>query len=208
MARQISKKKRNDFRRKQKPLILIIAEGKNVTESQYFQSFQERYAEYNIKILIPGHITDPTNMQTAIENYWKQYDLDEGKGDIAFIVLDLDCDENKARLIEELSRKSHVAQFVVSNPCFEVWFLLHFKYTTHHYSSCSEVIQDLRVFIDDYEKSLDVSPIMKDRLAFAMKNAEKLQSYYDELGYDWPSDSCNPRTDVPIIIKEIQRKQR
>ena len=56
MARSFSRKKRNTATRRQKPLILIIAEGQNVTESQYFRHFQEQHADYNIKILIPGCI--------------------------------------------------------------------------------------------------------------------------------------------------------
>lgn len=37
MAREFRRKKRNIVTRQQKPLILLIAEGKNVTESQYFK---------------------------------------------------------------------------------------------------------------------------------------------------------------------------
>lgn len=48
MARSFSRKKRNTATRRQKPLILIIAEGQNVTESQYFRHFQEQHADYNI----------------------------------------------------------------------------------------------------------------------------------------------------------------
>lgn len=63
MARSFSRKKRNTITRRQKPLILIIAEGRNVTESQYFRHFQEQHADYNIKVLIPGHVTDPSGLQ-------------------------------------------------------------------------------------------------------------------------------------------------
>ena len=50
MARIFSKKIRK-IKRKKKPVILIIAEGKNVTESQYFTSFQKQNNGFNIQML-------------------------------------------------------------------------------------------------------------------------------------------------------------
>lgn len=43
-VRKFENKKRNSESRKQKPIILIVAEGDNVTESQYFKSFQRQKA--------------------------------------------------------------------------------------------------------------------------------------------------------------------
>ena len=178
MARSFSRKKRNTATRRQKPLILIIAEGQNVTESQYFRHFQEQHADYNIKILIPGHITDPSGMQKTILRYWDQYGMDEEKGDVAFIVLDLDCNSEKGRLIRKLEKENENARFVVSNPCFEVWFLLHFRYSTRAYYTSSEVIRDLRKYIPDYEKNTDVALLIADDIEIAMKNAEKLRKQW------------------------------
>ena len=186
MARSFSRKKRNTATRRQKPLILIIAEGQNVTESQYFRHFQEQHADYNIKILIPGHITDPSGMQKTILRYWDQYGMDEEKGDVAFIVLDLDCNSEKGRLIRKLEKENENARFVVSNPCFEVWFLLHFRYSTR-------------------EKNTDVALLITDDIEIAMKNAEKLRKHFLDIGAEWPSNACNPRTDVPVVIDAINR---
>lgn len=203
MSRTFSKKERNRVTRRQKPLILIIAEGRNVTESQYFKSFQDQHANYNIKVLIPGHITDPVGMKKTILRYWDNYEMDAEMGDAAFIVLDLDCNDEKGKLIRRLARENGNAQFVVSNPCFEVWFLLHFKYSTHSYLSSPEVVRDLRSYIPGYEKNSDVAPILKGNLEEAMKNAEMLKNHYSQFGSEWPSNECNPRTDVPVIIKTM-----
>ena len=140
MTRVFSKKIRNTVKRKQKPLILIIAEGKNVTESQYFESFQKQHSGFNIKVLTPGNITDPAGMQRKILQYWKDKGLDKKQGDTAFIVLDLDCSSEKAQRIKKLAESSTITRFIVSSPCFEVWFLLHFRYSTHAYTSSTEAI--------------------------------------------------------------------
>ena len=204
MARQFSTKSRNSKLRREKPLILIIAEGRNVTESQYFKSFQNQHAAYNIKVLLPGHITDPKGMQSTILRYWDQHEMKAEKGDKAFIVLDLDCSNDKGKLIRKLAKENGNAKFVVSNPCFEVWFLLHYRYSTRSYLSSSEAVKDLRNFIPEYEKNTDIAPMIADNLDQAMAHAERLIKHYGELGANWPSDECNPRTDVPFIIDVIR----
>jgi len=204
MARTFSKKKRNKATRPPNPLILIIAEGQNVTESQYFKSFQEQHAGFNIKVLIPGHITDPAGMQKIILRYWNQYEMDEGKGDKAYIVLDLDCNEEKGKLIRKLAKENPSAEFIVSNPCFEVWFLLHFRYSTKAYLTSAEAVRDLRTYIPQYEKNTDVAPFIADELETAIKNAGRLKNYFENLDTEWPSNECNPRTDVQVIIDVIK----
>ena len=205
MARSFSEKKRDTFVKTPKPLLLLIAEGRNVTETQYFRQFQRQHSAFNIKILTPGSATDPDKMLETLERYWKQYDMSYARGDQGFVVLDLDCNEKKARLIEKLESGSKIARFIVSNPCFEVWFVLHYRCSTHVYSDGGEVIKDLRRFIPDYQKNTDVTASLSGMLDTAMENARKLVEYCEEMGYHWPSNECNPRTDVPAIIHEIKR---
>lgn len=200
MKREFKKKKRNSANRNPKPVILIIAEGKNVTETVYFNSFQNQHSRYSIRILSVGHETDPQNMLMRIEDFWKKQELKAENGDRAFVVLDLDCDDKKADLIKKLSQKSTNTRFIVSNPCFEVWFLLHFRYSTHSYLNSNEVIADLKSYIPNYEKTTDISCKIINNIDIAIDNAFKLKSYYDSLERKWPSNDCNPRTDVPIII--------
>lgn len=205
MARSFSEKKRDTFTKTPKPLLLLIAEGRNVTESQYFRQFQKQHSAFNIKILTPGSATDPEKMLETLERYWGMYDMSFTRGDRGYVVLDLDCNVKKARLIEKLERGSKIARFIVSNPCFEVWFVLHYRYSTHVYSDGDEVIKDLKKFIPGYQKNTDVSETLSEMMDTALENAHKLVEYYEEMGYRWPSNECNPRTDVPEIINEIKR---
>ena len=179
----------------------------NEAETQYFRQYQRQRAPFNIKILTPGSATGPERMLETLERYWKQYDMSHTRGDQGFVVLDLDCNEKKALLIKKLERASQIASFVVSNPCFEVWFILHYRYSTHIYSDGDEVIKDLRKYIPEYQKNTDVTESLSGMFDTAMKNASKLEEYYEEMGYRWPSNECNPRTDVPVIINEIRRME-
>ncbi|SHI02863.1 RloB-like protein [Butyrivibrio fibrisolvens DSM 3071] len=97
---------------------------------------------------------------------------------------------------EKLSRS---ISFVISNPTFEIWFLLHFKFTTKTYLNGDMVIGDLKKYIPDYEKSKDVYSLCNDRISDALRNADKLEAYH--AGKDWPSEDCNPRTDVAEIVR-------
>ena len=45
--RTFQKKQRNDVKRKRKPVMLITAEGKNKTEKQYFNSFQDQLGYFS-----------------------------------------------------------------------------------------------------------------------------------------------------------------
>lgn len=205
MARSFHEKKRDSLVKTPKPLLLLIAEGRNVTETQYFRQFQKQHSAFNIKILTPGSATDPEKMLETLERYWERYDMSYTRGDRGFVVLDLDCNEKKAHLIEKLEGGSQIARFIVSNPCFEVWFVLHYRYSTHVYSDGDEVIKDLRKYIPEYQKNTNVTEMLSGMIDTALENACKLVKYYEGMEYHWPSNECNPRTDVPEIINEIKR---
>ena len=38
----------------------------------------------------------------------------------------------------------------------------------------------------------------------ASKHIEQLKAYYEELGISWGDVDCNPMTDVPEILKELE----
>ena len=202
--RKFDRKNRNTAKRKQRPVILIVAEGENVTESQYFRHFLKPNSEYTIRMVAAKHVTDPGGMLETIQKKWHELDLDERKGDAAFIVVDLDCSDEKAKAIKALKQNSKGIQFIVSNPCFEVWFLLHFRYSTRSFINNNAVIRELKDYEPAYEKNMDIFSVIGDKTELALDRTIQLQKYYEDLGYDWPSNNCNPFTDVPIIIKKIK----
>lgn len=204
MARHFSTKKRGTEKIPTNPVIVLIVEGRNVTETLYFRQFNKPHTGYSIRVLASGSSTDPEGMLANLDRFWLSNELDPDKGDRGFIVLDLDCDDRKGRLIKKLEKESEIAHFVVSNPCFEVWFLLHFRYTTHAFSSSAEIIRELRRFISDYEKNHDVSGILAGHTDIAYENAKKLVRYFEDNQAQWPSNECNPRTDVPDILEVIR----
>lgn len=53
---------------------------------------------------------------------------------------------------KELSKVKNI-KVLISNPCLEYWFLLHFEYTAKPFQDCSEAGALLKKSIRDYDKS-------------------------------------------------------
>ena len=107
-GRSFSSKKRNKQNRKEKPMIIITAEGKNETEAQYFDGFRTPDCHYIIKFHKAGHLTDPTKLAESIRKRWDKEEADVRTGDMAFVVVDLDNKEDKAKEIQKLEAKNRV----------------------------------------------------------------------------------------------------
>ena len=201
--RQFELKRRGAVSRRRKPIILIAAEGKNKTEKNYFESFNGQDKKY--KVIVKSHgDTDPHGMLKNLKGEYKRAELNKENGDLAFVVLDLDCKQSRAIDVRSLSsdRTNKKFPFICSNPCVELWFRLHFEpFSTHEYTNQSEVIDDLQKFIPNYKKSKNVYSELLDKTEFAIINAERLEQFHGTKL--WPSIECNPRTDVNKIVRRI-----
>ncbi len=198
--REIGIKKRGTNRRKLKPVYLIITEGKNKTEVMYLSHFQDQEKSYSIRFVKAGYKTDADSLYKALIDKWDELDLSAKKGDRGFVVLDIDNDSLKAKKVSDLAKgnTNTAVRFIVSNPTFEVWFLLHFKYSTKVFKDGNAVIKELRRFIPNYEKNRDCYEDCKDRMKTAVDNSIILSEYYSDS--EWPSVECNPRTDMGILV--------
>ncbi len=203
-GRSFSSKKRNRQNRKEKPMIIITAEGKNETEAQYFNHFRAADCPYIIKFHKSGHLTDPTKLAESIRKRWDKEEADVRTGDMAFVIVDLDNKESKAKEIQQLEAKSRVEKFIVSNPCFEVWYLLHYEYSTRNYMNADVAIKELRKKYSGYEKTSDMYPLLKDKMGEAIANAEKLERYHKAEEHLHPDVNCNPYTDVHKLVKLLK----
>ena len=203
--RQIAVKKRGASVRKSKPVYLIVAEGKNKTETLYFSNYQEQGRPYSIRFVRAGNRTDAESLYKTLKSKWKELDLSSENGDRGFIVLDMDNDAQKEASVLELMRdnNNNAIEFIVSNPTFEVWFLLHFKYTTKEYSNGDAVISDLKKYVPEYEKNRDIYRFCSQKITDAMSNSDRLVKYFGDKA--WPSISCNPRTDVSRLVKLLEQ---
>ena len=89
----------------------------------------------------------------------KKLNLDLADGDVAYCIFDTDIDPNKNKVIGDAIKlaNEHNIKIITSTPCFELWFLLHYDYTTASMSN-DEVIKKLKEHYPNYTKSSNIYP--------------------------------------------------
>ncbi|MGP1418502.1 MAG: RloB family protein [Sphaerochaetaceae bacterium] len=193
-------KKRNSGIRKEKKIILIATEGNNQTETNYFKKFKT--SGYRIKF-VHGNDTDPVKMMQALKAQFESLGLSKADGDLGMSLIDTDCADYKNVQInaaDKLSDQS-IKQYV-SSPCFEIWLLCHFVYSTKQYNSSDEVIKELRERIDGYSKNQeDIIEKTISKLPTALKNAKMLNEFCLSSGKKPHTVGFMPSTEIYKIIE-------
>lgn len=207
MVRKVDQKKRGKVSRKTKKIILIGAEGKNQTERKYFKAFNQVQSEYKI-MAGKGNNTDPVGVVEDLLKSAKQEELDLKDGDMLASFIDVDFKKGRdqeLRAAMKLARQNNISVFL-SNPCFEIWYLLHFRYSTKLYGSNEEVIKELGSYISDYSKSKDVYDVIENKIDQALLNTKRLESYHLENGTNDRLKKL-PSTEAYKLIEMILEKR-
>ncbi len=207
MVRKVGQKKRGKVSRKTKKIILVGAEGKNQTERKYFKAFNQVQSEYKI-MAGKGNNTDPVGVVEDLLKSAKQEELDLKDGDMLACFIDVDFKKGRdqeLRAAMKLARQNNISVFL-SNPCFEIWYLLHFRYSTKLYGSNEEVIKELGCYISDYSKSKDVYNLIENKIDQALLNTKRLESYHLENGTNDRLKKL-PSTEAYKLIEMILEKR-
>jgi hypothetical protein len=189
---------RKSRRLKQRNYIHIYSNGH--TEINYFQLKKDELGIRNVTIEpIFENSGNPKKMQKKIANKYNLNDIRED--DKIFCVIDVD--ENSDKIIQEAlqTKESKFIQLILSNPNFEIWFLLHFKHYTSQISM-EESYTKLKEHLPEYSKP-KVEPIflkLKENEKSAIINAKKLRKNYLKLKMDINSRDANPYTSVDIVV--------
>lgn len=192
--------------RKQKSKILIAAEGKNKTEKTYFSNFEDGKKTYNITYA-RGNNTDPLKLVKMLIKEIDELKLDLQDDDVAYCIFDTDVDPNKNKIIEEaiqLARRNNI-KIITSSPCFELWFLLHYDYTTANMDS-EEVIKRLKEYYPKYEKNINIYPDIIKEIDLAIDRAKKLEKYQTDNNRRIGTVEANPNTEVYKIVEYLMKK--
>ena len=201
-ARKISKDRVRKVR-KRKNKIIIAVEGNNKTEKLYFDNFDDGKKGYSITIA-RGNDTDPLKLVKSLDKEVKKRELNLNDGDMVFCIFDVDTNKEKNRIINEAVEfaQKRGFQIITSTPCVELWFLLHFEYTTANLSN-SEVIKRLKKYYPKYEKNINIFPFINKYVNVAIANAKKLEKYQVENNKKIRSVEANPNTEMYIIVEYL-----
>ena len=186
------------YKRKRNPILLLVLEGRNKTESKYFSHYQVRECNYKLVIKDSG-ATDVMGMARRATNLYKEYQMDAALGDRAFCLIDMDLREDKYNAYLKARQTYHNITLIVSNPCFEVWLLYHFTENPRAESSSQAVKEQMKKYIPEYNESMDVYAQydLKEKYMVAINRSEKKNALYEEKR---TLVDRNPYTEVQKLI--------
>lgn len=181
----------------QKDKILILCEG--YTEVKYFSSLVEKSDGLEKIKIKKGKDVDPLSLIGEAKRYLSFDRTHEKKLSEVWIVFDRDNHYSYQSALEKASRDSQI-KVAWSNPCFEFWFLLHFRRKFDDFSRTKSVwnpttnefehlydskacLSKLKSCIQGYKKS-DTSTFknLRTRTLKAIENSSFNQSDANELG--------------------------
>lgn len=206
-ARQAESLRRKLAKRAPYDVVLIVCEGK--TEHHYFSGLRDVLRLNNANLIIADKIPGSAPVSVvdfAIEKYKKEKDLPY---DRVYCVFDKDKHTTYAAALDKISsthlKKGTSLNAITSVPCFEIWLLLHYTYTTRSFcaagdeSNCKLVVSEIKRHIPDYQKgSKEIFATVADKMDIAITNAKKLESFHKTIGTD------NPSTKIYELVEYLQ----
>jgi hypothetical protein len=196
--------KRHPPKRDPKFRILVVCEGR-VTEPEYFKRYQHDTRNQRVHVKLADESGVPlTVVQTAVRlleearNEAKQQRDENLRYDSVWAVFDVDEHPNLSKA-RALALKEGI-EMAISNPCFELWALLHFQDQRAHVERDS-VTSMLRNHIREYEKLLPyerLTPQYQNAVTRA-KALDVAAEHHDECGR-------NPSTTVYRLTELIRTK--
>ena len=192
--------------RKQKSKILIAVEGKNKTEKTYFSNFEDAKKSYNVTY-VRGNNTNPLRLVMMLIKEIDELKLDLEDDDVAYCIFDTDVNLNKNKIIKkavQLAKKYNI-KIITSSPCIELWFLLHYDYTTANMDN-KEVIKRLKRYYPEYEKNINIYPNIIEEMNLAINRAKKLEKYQINNNRTIGTVEANPNTEVYKIVEYLMKK--
>jgi len=182
--------------------VAVIGEG--ITEHCYFSQMKKyETLPVNLKPDLPQHSNYQHIFKKAKELLRKEFDL-------VFCVIDLDVilsDQQKLRKYKEsktkLPKKVHVCECM---PCFDLWFLMHYEYSTKIYQTYSSLEPHLKRYIHDYAKSKvyfenkKIYAFLKDRQNNATQNCSQLAKAYERCVHSKDFPKCEVHTLIAFLL--------
>ena len=207
--RQQNKLKRKQNTRASYDRVLIVCEGRK-TEPSYFGDIKRKYRLHSANIqILPSTGTSPMQVVQYAEHIFKNGDLSNSISKRAFdrvyAVFDRDTHSSynnalvkAARLdrkLENDDRQRIEFQAIPSNPCFELWLLLHYQDAFGLITSADALTQ-LRTHLPGYAKSTpNILSQTQHHLADAYTRADQLRLLSS------PTSTSHSYTEIDKVVK-------
>ena len=176
-------------------LIVIASEGKD-TEQIYFKALAKEYTNPRVHVHIlercknEQNNSSPEHVLKQLNDYKGQYELESD--DELWLVIDRDrwTDAMLSHVAKECKQDNYM-HLAMSNPCFELWLLLHLVDVT------LLTPEEQQVWIENRRKSKNSEPYLKIRLRQEM-------GAYHEADYD----ACMLIEHVEVAIERAKTLEK
>ena len=206
-ARKADSFKRKKPDRKPQALVLIVCEGEK-TERQYLRELcNDLWLSAASVTITPSHLgSDPMSVVTyAIDRHKAEDEI----YDRVYCVFDRDThanyDQALTRLNDSPFAKKGILHAITSVPCFEIWVLLHFAYSTASFvagggkSPCDKVVEAIHPHFGGYAKGpAGLYQHLKPMTNQALTYAGQLTKHNHDSG------SNNPATKVHDLVRYLK----
>lgn len=168
-------RKRKDFVRlegvRSARLVVIASEGR-CTEAIYFSAVKDTLRAPNVHVEIlarDSNESSPESVHMQIADFMRRYNIEDD--DELWLVIDRDRWHQRmlAQVAQLCSQNSHL-HFCMSNPCFELWLLLH--------------LEDVRNYDEPTAAALAANRKNTAGLTWLKKRMRDLLGAYSESNYD------------------------
>jgi hypothetical protein len=187
-----------------KPTILIVSEGKE-TEPRYFEELKTRNREVVTVIISKGRDgqTNPKRVLKRLKQEVRNRASWDSR-DQAWLVVDTDqWTEAERQEIELAVSKDSQIHLAASNPCFELWLLLHFRdgWDAITASDLDRLLGSPDCLTNYHKKNYNVSILMK-KINDAIHRAKTSDSTTTDKWGKWPLPG---KTHVYKVVENIIR---
>ena len=196
MARQIKQRKA------QSQGTAIVGDG--LCEKLYFDQMK---ASEGLKSRIEPQLPKSGSWRTVFDTVDRLLSNDAYSHVYCLIDFDKVIDENAHTKYQnrkkQLEKTGRVTVFEC-NPCFEMWFLIHYEKTAKIFDNCTDVNNSLKKYIHDYAKDekyfkrKEIYDFLKPKQGNATKNALFLELNRDDF------DIKYPRAEVYKLIEKLK----
>lgn len=215
MATRASRKHtRNRFARREAiqasyDVVLVVCEGKK-TEPRYFEGLRKAYRLSSANVtVVPSDEAGGNDPLSLVQYAIRKLSQASADLDHVYCVFDRDGHAN----YDEACRLARESEFGIANrlhvipswPCFELWVLLHYEYTTTPFnaaggkSACTRVIDRIRTHCATYQKGFDgIFEELFPRTDTALRNSQTLKTHNQTTG------SINPATAVHLLVSRLR----
>lgn len=189
--------------RPRKRVIRVLTEGR-VTEPDYIDILRTQYSGVSIKIVEKG--SPPKTLVDKARRYQSSNDEHNPDFDEIWCIFDVDEHPNIEQAIQEA--RDNGINVAVTNPCFELWLVLHYHDQTGHIDGkkIQREAERLGILKGKKEISKGGANVVRKKYDDAKSRAKRLEQTHRRNGYKYwhnPSSRVWRFVDRLALLAEV-----